>query len=197
VIDQAFGYPVIDGAVLVPNDTVEFKSDQFDANGKWRYRVSHGGVRVTDLQPNEPIDPDKDFTLVKAHDLLKPVGAAGRVVFELAGRPTRTLDVIATNPAAASRDSGNSNTLPIVLAVAGLGTILLGVGLWWRQRRIVQVPASEGTWQPPEGREALLSAIATLDDAYDAGHVTDEVYEERRAILTERLLPLLDEDKES
>jgi mono/diheme cytochrome c family protein len=198
VIDQAFDYPVIDGAVLVPNDTVEFTSDQFDATGTWRYRVSHGGVRVTELQPNETINPDKDFTLVKEHELLKPVAANDRIIFELAGRPTHTMDVIATTPTLNSGDStGNSNTLPLVLAGAGLAIIMMGGVLWWRQRATVQVPSSTGTWQPPdpsEGKEALLKAITTLDDAYDAGHVDADLYEERRAILTERLLPLLDDD---
>ena len=58
--------------------------------------------------------------------------------------------------------------------------------------------ASLGAWTPPDaaqGKEALLKAITTLDDAYEAGHVDEAIYEERRAILTERLLPLLDEEE--
>ncbi len=201
VIDQAFDYPVIDGAVLIPNDTVDFTSDQFNATGEWRYRVSHGGVRVTELEPNEQVDPTTDFTLVKMHELLKPVSANGRIVFELAGRPTRTAAVIATTPTALTTDNStdNTNTLPLILAGAGVVAIMLGGVLWWRQRATVHVPASSGgSWQPPDpsaGKEALLKAITTLDDAYEAGHIDDDIYEERRAILTERLLPLLDEDE--
>jgi mono/diheme cytochrome c family protein len=199
VIDQAFDYPVIDGAVLVPNDTVNFTSDQFDVTGTWSYRVSHGGVRVTELQPNEEIDPDKDFTLVKMHELLKPVSANGRIIFELAGKPTRTAAVIATTPTLPGASTNSStSSLPLILAGAGAVAILLGVGLWWRQRRTVQVPAaSAGSWRPPDpsaGKETLLKEIMTLDDAYEAGHIDNDIYEERRAILTERLLPLLDED---
>jgi mono/diheme cytochrome c family protein len=198
VIDQSFDYPVIDGAVLIPNDTVDFTSDQFDATGAWRYRVSHGGVRVTELQPDEQINPDTDFTLVKMHELLKPVSANGRIIFELAGRPTRTAAVIATTPTLPTTGSSNTNTLPLILAGAGIVAIMLGGVLWWRQRGTVRVPASSGgSWQPPDpsaSKETLLKEITTLDDAYEAGHIDDDIYEERRAILTERLLPLLDED---
>jgi hypothetical protein len=141
VIDQAFGYPVIDGTVLVPNDTVQFASDQFDLGGEWRYRVSEGGVRVTELQPDESINPDKDFTLVKAHDLLTPTRPDDRIVFELAGRPTRTLDVMSASPSVVSADEDDSNMLPVIMAAAGLAIILMGGVLWWRQRGVVQVPA--------------------------------------------------------
>jgi hypothetical protein len=198
VIDQAFGYPVIDGTVLVPNDTVEFTSDQFDLGGEWRYRVSEGGVRVTELQPDESVEPDKDFTLVKAHDLLTPTRPEDRIVFELAGRPTRTLDVMSPSPNVVSAGEDDSNMLPVIMAAAGLAIILMGSVLWWRQRGVVQVPAAAGSWTPPdpaEGKEALLKAIARLDDAYEDGHVDDDIYEERRAILTDLLLPLLDEEE--
>ncbi|GIV80810.1 MAG: hypothetical protein KatS3mg051_0164 [Anaerolineae bacterium] len=53
VIDQAFSYPVVDGAVLLPNDTVSLRSAQLDETGEWRYRASHGGVRVTELAADE------------------------------------------------------------------------------------------------------------------------------------------------
>jgi mono/diheme cytochrome c family protein len=200
VIDQSFDYPVIDGAVLVPNDTVDFTSDQFDMTGTWSYRVSHGGVRVTELQPDEQIDPDTDFTLVKMHELLKPVSANGRIIFELAGKPTRTAAVIATTPTLpGASTSSNTNSLPLILAGAGIVAIVLGGVLWWRQRTSAHVPTSSGgTWQPPDpsaSKETLLKEITTLDDAYEAGHIDDDIYEERRAILTERLLPLLDEDE--
>jgi mono/diheme cytochrome c family protein len=87
VIDQSFFYPVVDGAVLMPNDTVEFRSDQFDEEGEWRYRATASGTQVTELQPGERIDED-DHTLVKLHELLLPVPAGERLVFELVGRPS-------------------------------------------------------------------------------------------------------------
>ncbi|RPJ02315.1 MAG: hypothetical protein EHM39_02125 [Chloroflexi bacterium] len=198
MIDQVMGYPVLDATVLIPNDTVEFSSEQFDPVGEWRGRVSQGGVRVTELEAGEQVEPDSDFSLVKAHDLTAPTGADGHLMFELVGRPTRTLNVMPPTPSAAASTGDDTNTLPMILGAAGLAVMALAVGLWWRQRGTVQVPAASlGAWTPPDpsaGKEVLLRAIATLDDAYEAGHVDDAVYEERRAILTERLLPLLDQD---
>jgi mono/diheme cytochrome c family protein len=201
VIDQVLGYPVIGGAVLIPNDTVQFTSSQFDAGGDWRYRVSHGGVRVTELQPGEKVDPDEDFTLVKAHDLLNAVGPSDHLIFELAGRPTRTLDVIAAAPQTVSdTETERSYTLPMILGGAGLAAIALGLVLWWRQRSVTAIPAATSAWTPPAlsaDKETLLKAIATLDDAFEAGLIEEDIYEERRAILAERLLPLLDKNDRS
>ncbi len=199
VIDQAFDYPVVDASVLLPNDTVTLTSDEFDPEGQWRYRVDHGGVRVTELDPSEKINPDTDFTLVKAHDLIKPLAAGERMVFELAGRPTRTVDLMT---ASAQSGDSNSNTLPIVLAAGGVLVIALAVGLWWRQRGTVPPPDSirqpvDDGWRPPAasaGKTTLLRAVAELDDAYEAGELDDDTYQDRRELLLDRLIPLMDDE---
>jgi len=193
VLEQSFGYPVLDATVLLPNDTVTFASDQLDVEGDWRYRVMAGGARVSELAPGEEIDPERDFSLVKAHDLLQPLRADDRLAFELIGRPTRTLDVMATDS-----QSGDSDTdpLPYILAGAGLAVIALAGVLWWRQRGAPQAPVD--TWQPPDesaGKEVILKTIADLDNAYEAGFMDEETYLRRRAVLKERLLPLLDDDE--
>ena len=205
VIDQAFNYPVVDASVLLPNDTVTLGSDQFDLEGEWRYRVDHGGVRVTELTAGESINPDKDFTLVKAHDLIAPLAADERLVFELAGRPTRTVNLMSP---AAQTSSSDSNTLPIILAAGGALIIALAAGLWWRQRGTVPAPAAESVsrqrvpvddWRPPArsaGKAVLLRAVANLDDAYEAGELDEDIYQERRELLLERLIPLMDGEGE-
>ncbi|MCZ7541484.1 MAG: cytochrome c [Anaerolineae bacterium] len=200
VIDQAFGYPVVDGAVLLPNDTVTLTSEQLDEAGAWRYRVSAGGVRVTELAPDEKIDPDKDFSLVKEHLLTRPLAGDERLVFELVGRPTRTSNVMSSSPA--SSDS-ETNTVPLLLAVAGVLIIGAAGMLWLRQRRALAggLPALQADadgWQaPPAGaeKEALLAAVAALDDAFEGGDLDEETYQERRALLMQRLLPLMGEDE--
>jgi mono/diheme cytochrome c family protein len=201
VLDQSFNYPVVDASVLLPNDTVSFKSDQFDSQGDWRYRIAHAGVQVTELQPGEQINPASDFTLVKSYDLLKPLPANTRMMFELAGRPTRTIDLM--SPTSQVSDSGRSDTLPMVLAAAGMAVIALAGVLYWRQRKTVSLPpavrgaAKQDMWQPPDtaaDRATLLKAIADLDDAHEAGELDDETYHERREMLMERLLPLMEEE---
>ncbi len=49
----------------------------------------------------------------------------------------------------------------------------------------------------PNTRTALMQAIADLDDAYETGQVEEAVYQERREELKERLMPLLDEDRDA
>ncbi len=198
VIDQAFSYPVVDGAVLLPNDTVTLRSAQLDEDGAWRYRVSHGGVRVTELAPGEEINPNKDFTLVKEHPLTKPLPAGERLIFELVGRPTRTITLVSTS---ASSGGSSTNTAAIALAVAGATALALAGVLWYRQRRAVAPPpqlrAADGWQEPPVNadKQTLLKAIAALDDAYETGRLDEETYQERRALLMERLLPLMGEDE--
>jgi len=198
VIDQAFGYPVVDGAVLLPNDTVKLVSSQFDEAGAWRYRVSAGGVRVTELAPDEKIDPDKDFTLVKEHLLTRPLTASERLIFELVGRPTRTISMMSASP---SSSEGGADIVPLILAAAGLLIIGAAGVLWLRQRRAAaELPSLQPAdgWQAPPvsaGKDALLAAVAALDDAFERGNLDDETYQERRALLMERLLPLMGEDE--
>jgi len=199
VIDQAFSYPLVDGAVLLPNDTVTLRSAQFDETGAWRYRVSQGGVRVTELAADEKIDPAKDFTLVKEHLLTKPLAAGERLLFELVGRPTHTLTTTATP---SSSGGSNTNMVAVALAVAGAIALALAGVLWYRQRQMVTAPAvvmraADGWEEPPANadKETLLRAVAALDDAFEAGKLDEETYRERRALLVERLVPLMGEDE--
>jgi cytochrome c5 len=200
VIDQAFNYPVVDATVLLPNDTVTFSGDQFDVEGEWCCRVSHGGVRVTELASDEEINPDKDFTLVKAHPLLKPLPADERMIFELVGRPTRTLNVLATTPQSSGSD--DDNTLPVVLGVVGGTMIVLAGVLWWRQRgavppELAKAKRGAGDWRmpgPSADKNELIQAIASLDDAYAQGKMDEDTYHARRETLMERLIPLMDQE---
>ncbi len=210
VFDHIFNYPVVDGVVLLPNDTVEFSSEQFDAEGTWSGHVSHGGVRVTALEPDEEIDPENDFTLVKAHTLLETVPAGESVRFELIGQPTRTIELMPpSHPDTASGSETQTDWLPLVLGAMGGALVMLAVGAWWWQRRgHVAVPAAEAetaadaplsTFEfelPPKsaGKEELLAALDTLEQAHEAGEIEGPEYREYRAALTERLLPYLNDE---
>ncbi|MCD4684793.1 MAG: cytochrome c [Anaerolineae bacterium] len=218
----AFGYPVIDGAILLPNDTVDFESAQYDMEGRWQGRViqdPNHGTRIVVLEEGETIDPDRDYTLIQVHYLTAATTADDPLIFALDGRPTRTIDLLTqTGPGSAEDDS---NWLPLVLGAAGAGVILMAVVLWWRQRRAeLAVPDSQpqpkrpmrptpaprstvsrGTatrFVPRAGasKEVLLAALADLDDAFKADEIDEDVYHAQRAIITERLLPLLNEEEE-
>ena len=41
----------------------------------------------------------------------------------------------------------------------------------------------------------MLAAIAELDDAYQGGQFDEETYQERREILKERLIPLMQDEE--
>jgi len=201
VLDQAFSYPVMDATVLTPNDTVELRSDQLAA-GEWRYRIGEDGVHLAELGPGESVNPEKDFALVSAHDLKSPLGADERLIFELVGKPTRTVELMAAAPQGKPSSGGSTNTLPIVLAMAGMLIIGLAGVLYLRQRP--PIPAAVGgpapklkptTWQAPgpkADKQALAQAIAALDDGYEAGEFDEATYEALRQDLVDRLVVLMD-----
>ncbi len=207
VIEHNFGFPVMDAAVLVPNDTVKFSSEQFSAEGEFRYRALSGGLRVAELQPGAEISPN-DASLLRAHDLISPLAEGERMVFTLEGRPTRTVSQASAGASAAADDDGSVlEMLPYFLA--GLGVAILGMAgvLWWRQRGVASAPAGSrkarsapgDDWRPPSPRatkDELLRMLAALEDSYEAGEVDQNTYDERRALLMDRLLPLMSEDRD-
>lgn len=212
----AMGYPVIDAAVLLPNDTVDFDSEQFDTAGQWEGRIINDdihGMRIVAIQDGESVDPERDFTLIKTHDLQQALPADVPLEFSLEGRPTRTLAII--NQPMGGGGSGteeDDNWLPLVLGGTGLGVILVAAGLWWRQRQTDMGDAPESGTRRAEpapraamarfvprsgaGKEVLLAALADLDDAFKGGEIDEEHYHAQRATITERLLPLLDENED-
>lgn len=199
VLDHVFGLPVIDGQVLLPNDTVDFVSEQFEDEGEFRYRVMEGGLRVTELSSDAEVD-ENDVTLMAAHQLLEPLEAGEDMIFTLEGRPTRTINVLgagAQSNATASDDDA-IKPLPVVLAVVGLASLALAGVLWWRQRRTMTMADGEDdAWDAPTlnaTQDDLLAAVADLDEAYEAGEIDEETYTERRAILRDRLLAVMDSD---
>lgn len=208
VIEHGFDFPVMDAAVLVPNDTVTFSSEQFDAEGAFRYRALTGGLRVTELEPGAEIEPD-DTTLLRVHELTTPLRRDQRMTFTLDGRPTRTVAQASggASQAGASDDDDVMDMLPYFLA--GLGAAIIGMAgvLWWRQRGAAPATAPAAPrprvadhWRPPAAhatKNELLRMLAALEDRYEAGELDEDTYQERRALLMDRLVPLLNEDADA
>jgi len=108
--------------------------------------------------------------------------AAGQALeFELSGRPQTVLSSTGTG--------GWTNT---AIGLAVLGVLVILGGLWWfrpsarsdRRSRVDDTPGEDQT-------EALLSAIAELDDALDAGQIDAAEHRTRRETLKRRLRDLM------
>lgn len=80
------------------------------------------------------------------------------------------------------------------LIAGALALVLVAVGgvFWYLRQQKSTTPVDE---QPPvetESREALMDAIIALDDLYKSGQLSEEVYQQRRAELKDRLRALMD-----
>src|SRR5690606_32742561 len=137
---------------------------------------------------------------------------AARMPFTLEGRPPRTAARTGGGGAAAQPSRADDDDLLDMLPYsrAGLGVAIVGVAavMWWRQRSAAPALVTAGAprprvvdnWRPPSARatkDELLQMLAALGDRYEAGGIDEHTYQERRAILMDRLVPLLNEDSDA
>ncbi len=97
---------------------------------------------------------------------------------------------------AGAQVTGGSTT-GLIIGLGALGVALLAAGvLLFRRRKAAaedeEVEEADGV----ESEESLLDAIVALDDLYQAGKLPKDAYEERRAVLKERLAKLNEADDE-
>lgn len=88
-----------------------------------------------------------------------------------------------------------TSNLAIGLGVLGVVLVIVGVAIWRWQRRpseAVEVEPEEKTAQMT--RAQLLRAIASLDDAFEAGDIERKSYEQRRAVLKSQIVEQIQGD---
>jgi mono/diheme cytochrome c family protein len=123
------------------------------------------------------------------------IGAGEPLQFELQGLPRR---VMTPEGMVAVRDDVTELLLGggvlLLVLVAGGFTLLQ-----WRKESKAPVaePAADGDGStgPPTGRskEELLYKLATLDDGYEAGHIAEDEYRQKRQALKAELVAIWDE----
>ena len=87
----------------------------------------------------------------------------------------------AVSPAAT--DAGVSSVLPAALLLAGLTLITLAVWLYRRQGADPQPVTATHSAGSPAGFDALVTEIALLDEAHEAGRINETDYTRRRSLL--------------
>ncbi len=108
------------------------------------------------------------------------------------------LEVLIKGPSG-SVDTANESSLSTV--VIGIGSLILAtvfVGAWWFRIRTPDMDAPDKPYTPEidediqeQDSDALLSAIANLDNAFEGGEMDEQPYQERRAELKAQLLSLM------
>ena len=115
----------------------------------------------------------------------KDIKAGDTLTFKVSGTP-KTTD--ATNPDATT---SSNNTLLIGAGVLGLGLILAGAWMYYRDRKRTQEADDEEDGEADEeefeSSEEVMDAILALDDLHRAKKITEEAYQKRRAELKEIL----------
>lgn len=90
----------------------------------------------------------------------------------------------------------NSSLLPLVLGGAALVLVLAGVIWWYKPGMPARAEAPRGgeVYEADvDSEEALLAAIAKLDDAFEAGEIDETIYRVRRNRLKQQALDALRE----
>lgn len=113
--------------------------------------------------------------------------AGSELAFTIAGTPSQP----ATSPTTSGTDDTTRNII-IAIGAFGIGLILAGAYLFWRDRQLgtdddddEDDNADED--EDPAGEEDILDAIIALDDQFRVGNIPEEAYRQRRAELKARL----------
>jgi hypothetical protein len=157
------------GIVLVPEDGVKFKSNQFKDAGMQDIE----GVSYT-LYNSDSLNPGDSVSMtVSGKPANRPSGAAG-------GSDTRTGLMIGM----------------IALGVALGGASMY---LWLRTRAAEGDAENDSAdlETPAETPEDVLDAIIALDDLFKDGEIPEEAYRQRRAALKAQLQKMLDEQDDA
>jgi hypothetical protein len=90
----------------------------------------------------------------------------------------------------------SSATTNLIVGAVALGLTLIALFfIWWKwsqgQESIIEYD-EETALEEPRDRETLISAIAALDDRFEAGEITETVYRKRREELKRTLKALLE-----
>jgi mono/diheme cytochrome c family protein len=121
------------------------------------------------------------------------LAAGAKIDLELKGRP-ETAPVSAVNP--------NTNTTSLLIGGAGLAIVLIAIGVWLfigRKPKAAAALPSDAQAEAPtadasgseENADAMIDAIAALDDLYKGGNLPESVYRQRRNELKDKLKALL------
>ena len=115
---------------------------------------------------------------------VEPPNEGEPLQFEIMGRHPNSPEVL------------SSQNLIVALGVLGGALILVGLGWWYfGSRRPEGLDVSDGQ-DPPQDKEALLHAIAALDDAFDSGDLDEDEYQKRRSELKKKLTDLMRQDRD-
>lgn len=104
-------------------------------------------------------------------------------------------DTLALQLSGKPKDAASSTTTVdpagIAVGVGALGLALVGIGAWWYRR-----PARKSDDGPvgSSRTDALIQAIADLDDAFDAGEIEAREHQRQRAKLKSKLVRLMEEE---
>jgi mono/diheme cytochrome c family protein len=158
------------------------------------------------LEIDQPVEvPIESVILLSEAGGLRPRGSAweslgpadfgGVTVEQFAAEAPPVGEVLEVRlvPAPTGGATGNG-LLGVGIGAAVLGASLIVAGLWWYRRRglvgerpvLVEAPASPSS--ETMDREALLRAIAALDDEFEARRIGADEYRARRHALKQRAL---------
>lgn len=116
------------------------------------------------------------------------IKAGDTLTFKVSGTPK-------TTDATTGSTTSSNNTVLIAAGVLGLGLIIVGAWLYYRDRKRTQEiddeEDDEADEEEFESSEEVMDAILALDDLHRAKKITEDAYQKRRAELKEILKGLM------
>ncbi|MCJ7718059.1 MAG: hypothetical protein MUO54_16270 [Anaerolineales bacterium] len=107
-----------------------------------------------------------------------------KLKFQISGNPETALPQVESSPL----------QVPgylIVLAVLGVGMILSGIWLYFRNRKLNEVSLETDQLESEEDREKILDQIIALEDLYSSGDITEKEFQKKRKELKKKLADLV------